>query len=84
MEPAPTLAEDARLLRPGGVFAAYNHDFYPVLPGWRAERVYRAYGQQAIALDKNLGRPLSWANGTHLNISLLCKEVVLFALLTSL
>jgi SAM-dependent methyltransferase len=26
MEPAPTLAEAARLLRPGGVFAAYDYD----------------------------------------------------------
>ena len=31
MEPVPTLAEAARLLRPGGVFAAYDYDVPPVL-----------------------------------------------------
>lgn len=29
MEPEPTLAEAARLLRPGGVFAAYDYDYPP-------------------------------------------------------
>lgn len=31
MEPAPTFAEVARLLRPGGVFAAYDYDWPPVI-----------------------------------------------------
>jgi SAM-dependent methyltransferase len=30
MEPEPTFAEAARLLRPGGVFAAYDYDWPPV------------------------------------------------------
>ncbi len=31
MEPEPTLAEVARILRPGGVFAAYDYDWPPVV-----------------------------------------------------
>jgi SAM-dependent methyltransferase len=31
MEPAPALAEAARILRPGGVFAAYDYDVPPVV-----------------------------------------------------
>jgi SAM-dependent methyltransferase len=31
MEPEPTFAEAARLLRPGGVFAAYDYDWPPVV-----------------------------------------------------
>jgi SAM-dependent methyltransferase len=31
MEPEPTLAEVARILRPGGVFAAYDYDAVPVV-----------------------------------------------------
>jgi len=31
MEPGPTFAEAARILRPGGVFAAYDYDWPPVV-----------------------------------------------------
>ncbi len=31
MEPEPTLAEAARILRPGGVFAAYDYDWPPIV-----------------------------------------------------
>src|SRR5439155_1377999 len=31
MEPAPTFAEAARILRPGGVFAAYDYDWRPAV-----------------------------------------------------
>jgi ubiquinone/menaquinone biosynthesis C-methylase UbiE len=31
MEPEPTLAEASRILRPGGVFAAYDYDWPPVV-----------------------------------------------------
>jgi SAM-dependent methyltransferase len=39
MEPEPTLAEVARILRPGGVFAAYDYDWPPVVH-WEIERAF--------------------------------------------
>lgn len=52
MEPGPTLAEVARLLRPGGVFAAYDHDSFPILPNWEADAAYQAFWRRAKALDE--------------------------------
>jgi SAM-dependent methyltransferase len=39
MKPEPTLAEVARILRPGGVFAAYDYDWPPVVH-WEIERAF--------------------------------------------
>jgi len=39
MEPKPTLAEAARILRPGGVFAAYDYDWPPVVH-WEIELAF--------------------------------------------
>jgi SAM-dependent methyltransferase len=39
MDPAPTLAEIARILRPGGVFAAYDYDWPPVAH-WEVEAAF--------------------------------------------
>ena len=39
MEPEPTLAEAARILRPGGVFAAYDYDWPPVVH-WEIELAF--------------------------------------------
>jgi SAM-dependent methyltransferase len=39
MEPDPTLAEVARILRPGGVFAAYDYDWPPVVH-WEVEAAF--------------------------------------------
>jgi SAM-dependent methyltransferase len=41
MEPEPTLAEMARILRPGGVFAAFDCDWPPAMH-WEAEAAYEA------------------------------------------
>jgi SAM-dependent methyltransferase len=40
MEPEPVLAEAARVLRPGGVFAAYDYDWPPVVH-WKVEQAFR-------------------------------------------
>ncbi len=40
MEPDPTLAEVARLLRPGGVFAAYDYDWPPIC-NWEVEQAFQ-------------------------------------------
>jgi SAM-dependent methyltransferase len=45
MEPESTLAEAARVLRPGGVFAACDHDFWPIMASWEAELAFRTFGQ---------------------------------------
>jgi SAM-dependent methyltransferase len=39
MEPEPTLAEVARILRPGGLFAAYDYDWPPVV-NWEVEQAF--------------------------------------------
>jgi SAM-dependent methyltransferase len=39
MEAEPTLAEAARILRPGGVFAAYDYDWPPVVH-WEVEAAF--------------------------------------------
>ena len=42
MEPASTIAEVARILRPGGVFAAYDYDLVPTVH-WEAEAAFAAF-----------------------------------------
>ena len=53
MEPESTLAEVARLLHPGGVFAAYDHDSHPVMPRWEADFAYRVFGERVDALEES-------------------------------
>jgi SAM-dependent methyltransferase len=55
MEPAPTLAEVARLLREGGVFAAYDHDPVPVVPSWELEVALQVFQKRADRLESELG-----------------------------
>jgi SAM-dependent methyltransferase len=45
MEPEPTLAEAARILRPGGVFAAYDYDWPPVVH-WEIESAFEEMVQR--------------------------------------
>ena len=49
MEPEPTFAEAARLLRPGGVFAAYDYDVVPVCD-WEVEEAFEALFARRQAL----------------------------------
>jgi len=55
MEPAPTFTEVARILRPGGVFAAYDADWPPTL-GWQAEQAYAEF----IARVEQIGQERGW------------------------
>ncbi len=68
MEPAPTLGEVARILRPGGVFAAIDCDWPPTMD-WEVEEAY-----QALMLRVNLEEATrraspgvrKWGKGDHL------------------
>ena len=68
MEPEPTFAEIARILRPGGVFAAYDCDWPPTID-WRVDQAYAACQAQAQAAEQahRLSREVrSWEKGKHL------------------
>ncbi len=68
MVPGPTFAEAARILRPGGVFAAYDCDWPPTV-GWEAEAAYMACAERASKLEAELGLDSSvrrWAKTGHL------------------
>lgn len=68
MDPEPTFAEVARILCPGGVFAAYDCDWPPTV-GWEAEAAYLDAHRLAIALEKerNLAPDLKhWHKPEHL------------------
>lgn len=43
MLPGPTFAEAARILRPGGVFAALDYDWPPVTPHWQTQLAHRRF-----------------------------------------
>jgi SAM-dependent methyltransferase len=51
MDPQPTFAEVARILRPDGVFAAYDCDWPPLTTHWAAEAAYAALQQRVSALS---------------------------------
>jgi ubiquinone/menaquinone biosynthesis C-methylase UbiE len=54
MDPALTLLEVAHLLRPGGVFAVYDHTSL-VMPEWEIEAAQRVFQERADALENELG-----------------------------
>jgi len=54
MEPEGTFAEVARILRDGGVFAAYDCDWPPVIQ-WEAEAAYIDLMRRAAAIDGERG-----------------------------
>ena len=68
MEPAPVLAEAARLLRPGGVFAAYDYDVPPVVQpevdeAFRALFAAKRSARERLALQAGEGK---WRKDGHL------------------
>lgn len=68
MEPTTTLAEIARILRPGGLFAAYDYDWPPVF-NWEVERVYQEVDARFKALleERGLVQKLpQWSKLRHL------------------
>lgn len=68
MEPTSTLAEIARILRPGGLFAAYDYDWPPTLD-WELEMVYQEVNERFDALEQERGLVHNlpqWSKDKHL------------------
>jgi SAM-dependent methyltransferase len=68
MDPEPTFAEAARLLRPGGIFAAYDQDWPPAVD-WQAEEAFMTVMHRAKALDQERGIQAQvrwWPKSEHL------------------
>src|SRR5215469_3832071 len=56
MEPTATLAEIARILRPGGLFAAYDYDSAPIIH-WELHRFAQDVMACLVALVRERGIP---------------------------
>jgi SAM-dependent methyltransferase len=68
MEPNPTFAEVARILRPEGVFAAIDCDWPPTCH-WQAEQAYRVCAERAgeLTRERGVARDVrSWNKDEHL------------------
>jgi SAM-dependent methyltransferase len=68
MEPVSTLAEVARILRSGGVFAAYDHERLPVMD-WEAEEALITFQARvdAVRTQRGLRRDQRWPKTEHLH-----------------
>jgi ubiquinone/menaquinone biosynthesis C-methylase UbiE len=69
MEPTTTFREVARILRPGGAFAAYDCDWPPTLPHWEADAAYRnlMHRSKAVGEARGLYEGLHrWSKALHL------------------
>lgn len=65
MEPEPTFAEAARLLRRGGVFAAYDYDWPPIVD-WEVEAAFEEVLRRVRAGRAPDGRGMRYAKEGHL------------------
>jgi ubiquinone/menaquinone biosynthesis C-methylase UbiE len=54
MEPTATLAETARILRPGGLFAAYDYDWPPTIH-WELDQLAQEVGKHLVMLVRERG-----------------------------
>ena len=59
MEPVATLAEIARILRPGGLFAAYDYDWPPAIH-WELDQLALEVGIRSVELIQKRGLPQSF------------------------
>jgi SAM-dependent methyltransferase len=69
MEPASTFAESARILREGGVFAAYDYDWPPSTSFWEVDLAYTQCMALARRLERERGLTESlkrWSKSGHL------------------
>jgi ubiquinone/menaquinone biosynthesis C-methylase UbiE len=68
MEPGSTLAEAARILRSGGVLAAYDHQKLPTMD-WEAEEALITFWARvdAVRTQRGLRRDQRWPKAEHLH-----------------
>lgn len=70
LEPEGTFREVARILRPGGVFAAFDYDWPPTSGSWEADAAFdsclNAIGRREEAASLPT-RPRKWAKHEHLS-----------------
>jgi ubiquinone/menaquinone biosynthesis C-methylase UbiE len=69
MEPTTTLAEIARILRPGGLFAAYDYDWPPTIH-WELDLLAQEMGRRLVGLirERGLAQNLKmWSKEQHLD-----------------
>lgn len=69
MDPQPTFEEAARILRPGGVFAAYDYDWPPVTAEPEVDALYRECMEHSRKLEKAAGvssEVRQWGKSGHL------------------
>ena len=68
MEPTATMAEVARILRQGGVFAAYDYDWPPTIT-WQAETLFHSFMDRVWRIAEAHGfnaEPPGWEKAGHL------------------
>jgi SAM-dependent methyltransferase len=66
MEPGPTFAEVARILRPGGVFAAYDYDWPPIVH-WEVEAAFERMLHEAWVIRSTDKDRMRYAKDGHLD-----------------
>jgi SAM-dependent methyltransferase len=69
MEPTSTFAEASRILRPGGVFAAYDYDLLPTVR-WEVEEAFARFMARVRQLRRTHAVPLGiqeWEKSGHLD-----------------
>jgi SAM-dependent methyltransferase len=88
MEPVPTFAEVARILRPGGVFAAYDYDWPPVVDP-ELDEAFIAYQSRRGEMRERRGLQRGgdrWEKSKHLErmresgLFRFCREIQLHSI----
>lgn len=70
MDPLPTFREIARILRPGGVFAAYDYDWPPATSSWEVDLAYTECMELGRRLERERGVSAGlrqWEKSGHLS-----------------
>lgn len=68
MEPTAALAEIARILRPGGVFAAYDYDWPPTISR-ASDELFHSFMDRVFSVAETKGKqvgPAGWEKSGHL------------------